>query len=62
MLEGNGHKRTQREGLCTGTDKSEPQYHIYSEQTAVYRYIVAALIGSVDKDKGLVIKVFWGDV
>ena len=43
ILEGNGHKRTQRKGLCTGTAKSEPRYDIYSEQIAVYRYIVAAL-------------------
>lgn len=43
ILEGNGHKRTQMEGLCTGTAKSEPRYDIYLEQTAVYRYIVAAL-------------------
>ena len=43
ILEGNGHKRTQREGLCTGTAKSEPRYDIYLEQTAVYRYIGAAL-------------------
>ena len=38
ILEGNGHTRTQREGLCTGTAKSEPRYDIYLEQTAVYRY------------------------
>ena len=36
ILEGNGHERTQREGLCTGTAKSEPRYDIYLEQTAVY--------------------------
>ena len=36
ILEGNGHKRTQREGLCTGTARSEPRYDIYLEQTAVY--------------------------
>ena len=49
ILERNGHKRTQREGLCTGTAKSEPWYDIYLEQTAVYRYIVAALIDGKDK-------------
>ena len=46
ILEGNGHKRTQREGLCTATTKSEQRYDIYLEQTAVYRYIVAALLGN----------------
>ena len=30
ILEGNGHKRTQREGLCTGTAKSELRYDIYT--------------------------------
>ena len=49
MLEGNGHKRTQREGLCTGTAKGEPRYDIYLEQTAVYRYIVAALMCIIAK-------------
>ena len=39
ILEVNG----QREGLCTGTAKSEPRYDIYLEQIVVYRYIVAAL-------------------
>ena len=43
ILEGNGHKRTQREGLCMGTSKSEPRYDIYLEQTAVYRYIGISL-------------------
>lgn len=43
ILEGNGHKRTQMEGLCTGTAKSEPRYDIYLEQTAVYRYIGISL-------------------
>ena len=47
ILEGNGHKRTQRESLCTGTAKSEPRQDIYLEQTTVYRYIVAALIISI---------------
>ena len=47
ILEGNGHKRTQREGLYTGTAKSESRYDIYLEQTTVYRYIVAALLGPV---------------
>ena len=43
ILEGNGHKRTQREGLCTGTAKSELRYDIYLEQIAVYQYIGISL-------------------
>ena len=44
ILEGNGHKRTQREGLCTGTAKSEPRYDIYLEKTT-------ALLAILDMDR-----------